>query len=281
MIARSAALALLPLLLLLSPRPAPADGKEDKGARILRTFAEELVPLTPGKGKFPARFTMGTAGDKAAASERPTVKVSLKAPFAMAKYEVTQELYELVTGKSPSRWRGPRNSVEKVTWDDANTFCTKVTALLRKQKLIKANEVIRLPSEAEWEYACRAGTTTAYSFGDKAADLGDYAWYHGNAKGNDPPVGKKKPNAWGLYDMHGYVWEWTADAWSDSHEGAKADGSPRVNAKEKARVVRGGAWTDNADAARSASRQKRLATYSSDAVGFRCVKATVVVKEAP
>jgi formylglycine-generating enzyme required for sulfatase activity len=272
MSARSAALALLLLLILSAPRPAPAeDAKEDKAARILRTFASEFVPLTPGKGKFPAGFTMGTGRD--------TVKVRFKAPFAMAKYEVTQELYELVMGKNPSRWTGPRNSVEKVTWDDANTFCAKVTALLRKRKLIKENEVIRLPSEAEWEYACRAGTTTAYSFGDKAADLGDYAWYDGNAKGNDPPVGKKKPNAWGLYDMHGYVWEWTADAWSDSHKGASADGSPRLNAKEKARVVRGGAWTDNADAARSASRQKRLASHASDAVGFRCVKAAVVVKE--
>jgi len=270
---RRAGLALLLLLSLLAPRPTAAEDKEDKAARILRTFASEFVQLTPGKGKFPAGLTMGTGKD--------TAKVRFKAPFAMAKYEVTQELYELVMGKNPSRWTGPRNSVEKVTCDDANTFCTKVTALLRKRKLIKDNEVIRLPSEAEWEYACRAGTTTAYSFGDKAADLGDYAWYDGNAKGNDPPVGKKKPNAWGLYDMHGYVWEWTADAWSDSHKGASAAGAPRVNAREKARVVRGGAWTEKADTCRSASRQKRDAGHASDAVGFRCVKAVAVVKEEP
>jgi formylglycine-generating enzyme required for sulfatase activity len=272
--ARRAALAPLLLLSLLAPCPAPAQGaKEEKGARILRTFASEFVQLTPGKGKFPAGFTMGAGADK--------VKVTFKRPFAMARYEVTQELYELVMGKSPSRWTGPRNSVEKVTWDDANTFCTKVTALLRKRKLIKENEVIRLPSEAEWEYACRAGTTTAYSFGDRAADPGDYAWYDGNAKGNDPPVGKKKPNAWGLYDMHGYVWEWCADAWSDSHKGAGADGAPRVSAKEKARVVRGGAWTEKAAACTSASREKRGAGHASDAVGFRCVKAAAVVKEGP
>src|SRR5207248_9146766 len=106
-------------------------------------------------------------------TEKPVVTITLKSPFAMAKYEVTQELYEAVAGKNPSKWKGPRNSVEMVSWDEANDFCRKATAELRKRKLIGADEVIRLPSEAEWEYACRAGTTTRYSFGDDAKDLGD------------------------------------------------------------------------------------------------------------
>src|SRR3954451_926905 len=93
----------------------------EKQKKILKTFADEFVELTPGKGKFPASFQMGSAGEEAPAAEKPAVKVTLKKPFAMAKYEVTQELYELVMGKTPSKWRGVRNSVEMVTWDEANT----------------------------------------------------------------------------------------------------------------------------------------------------------------
>lgn len=248
----------------------PDDPPRDE--RILKQFAEEFVPLTPGKGKFPASFKMGSAAD-GAKELKPVVEVTFKAPFAVAKYEVTQELYELLMGKNPSKWKGPRNSVEMVSWDEATEFCKKATDELRKRKLIADNEVIRLPSEAEWEYACRAGTTTAYSFGDKGEDLGEYAWFTGNAKGNDPPVGKKKPNAWGLYDMHGYVWEWTADAWADNHQGASPEGKPRQGEAKSPRLVRGGAWTSTAEKCQSAWREKRAADFRGDDVGFRCVKA--------
>jgi formylglycine-generating enzyme required for sulfatase activity len=149
-----------------------------------------------------------------------------------------------------------------------------VTAELRRRKLLGDDEVIRLPSEAEWEYACRAGTTTRYSFGDDMKDLGDYGWFDGNAKGNDPPVGRKKPNAWGLYDMHGYVWEWCADAWHPTLEGTPTDGKPRTGKDEKDRVLRGGSWADGADKARSAYRHHKPLDLRSDAVGFRCVRAT-------
>jgi formylglycine-generating enzyme required for sulfatase activity len=245
----------------------------DAGDKVLRLFVEEFVPLTPGKGKFPASFRMGSAGAEAPASEKPVVEVRFRGPFAIAKYEVTQELYQLVMGKNPSKWKGRRNSVEIVSWNDANTFCVKVTERLRQRKLLADDEVIRLPSEAEWEYACRAGTTTKYSFGDSAADLGPYAWYKDNSKGHDPPVGRKKPNAWGLYDMHGYVWEWCADDWHPDHKGAATDGSPRKVKDSREKVVRGGSWADSADSARSAFRSHRSATFGSDRVGFRCVRA--------
>jgi formylglycine-generating enzyme required for sulfatase activity len=268
------ALALAGVLGLLAAEPAA-----DPTDKVLKNFVDEFVLLTPGKGKFPAEFALGSSAKDAPAVEKPAVKVRLPRPFSVARYEVTQELYQAVTGKNPSRWKGPRNSVEMVSWQEARDFCKKVTGLLRKRKLLKAGEEVRLPSEAEWEYACRAGTKSRYSFGDKEADLGAHAWFQGNSKGEDPPVGRKKPNAWGLYDMHGYVWEWCADAWQDSHKGAAADGSPRVKEGAKERVIRGGSWADPAQKCTSTARDHKRATARSDQVGFRCVRARVVKKK--
>jgi formylglycine-generating enzyme required for sulfatase activity len=259
--------AVVPAWALLARQPTDAQKK------ILKLFSDEFVELTPGKGKFPASFKMGSAGKAAPASEKPVVKVTFAYPFAIAKYEVTQELYEAVIGKNPSRWRGPRNSVEMVSWEEANAFSTKVTALLRAQKLLQGGEVIRLPTEAEWEYACRSGTKTAWSFGDDVADLGAHSWYSANSKGHDPPVGKKKPNPWGLYDMHGYVSEWCADDWFPTLEGAPTDGKPRARKDQKDRVIRGGSFADPPDSHRSAFRDHKPLTFRSDRIGFRCVKA--------
>jgi formylglycine-generating enzyme required for sulfatase activity len=253
-------------------REAEAPKPETREGAILKRFAAEFVSLTPGTGKFPASFRMGTPGD-APESEKPVHTVTFRAPFALAKYEVTQELYQAVTGRDPSRWKGPRNSVEMVSWDEANDFCTKATTELRRRKLLADGEVIRLPSEAEWEYACRAGSTTRYAFGDEADGLKEYAWFNGNSKGEDPPVGKKKPNAWGLYDMHGYVWEWCADAWHPTYQGAPTDGSARQARDAAERVLRGGSWADGADACRSAFRHHLPPQKRSDAIGFRCVRA--------
>ena len=249
---------------------ASAGGDDD---RVLKLFVAEFVTLKPGEGKFPASYSMGSADTAAPASEQPVVLVTFKRPFAVAKYEVTQELWNLVTGKNPSKWKGSRNSAEMLSWDEADGFCIKVTALLQHRKLLDKNEVIRLPSEAEWEYACRAGTTTRYSFGDDVVDLGAHAWFRDNSRGHDPPVGRKKPNPWGLYDMHGYIWEWCADAWSDDHKGASTSGKPRVYKDAKERVIRGGSWADSADEARSAYRGKAARGEKSDRIGFRCVKA--------
>ena len=244
---------------------------------ILKRFVEEFVTLTPGKGDFPADFIMGNSDKNAPAHERPAHKVTLKRPFAIAKYEVTQELYYVVMVNNPAKWQGVRNSVEMVTWADAVDFCDRVTKELRKRKLIGEMETMRLPSEAEWEYACRAGTTTAYSFGDDVAKLGDYAWYKKNAPGNDPPVGAKKPNPWGLHEMHGYVSEWCLDVAHMTYEGAPADGSAWLNGMETSgktlRVIRGGSFADEPDVQRSAARQFVPADTKNDKIGFRCVKA--------
>ncbi|WP_010588177.1 formylglycine-generating enzyme family protein [Schlesneria paludicola] len=268
----------MPLILCGSSTLADEAQKEE----LVRTFVEEFVSITPGKDTFPATFRMGdAAGDS---NEQPVHTVTLTKEFGMARYEVPQNLYEAVMGSNPSRWKGPRNSVEMMTWDDANSFCQKVTLLARQQNLINDAEVIRLPTEAEWEYCCRAGTTTRYSFGEdaqkeddappKASILNQFGWHTGNAAGNDPPVGALKPNPWGLYDMHGYLWEFTADAWAPTYEHSPNDGSPEpVVADTKAVVIRSGSWKDNYKKLTSASRQPVKRTAVDDAVGFRCVKA--------
>ncbi|MBI3408505.1 MAG: formylglycine-generating enzyme family protein [Planctomycetes bacterium] len=247
----------------------PPDTIKRKDA-ILKRFNEEWVALTPGKGKFPAAFTMGSNKD-GRENERPAHKVTFAGTFSMAKYEVTQELYFVVMGANPSKWKGPRNSVEMIDWDDAANFCRNVTDELRKLNLIGVDDVVRLPTEAEWEYACRAGSTTAYSFGDDVADLGKHAWYKPNSPGNDPPVGKKLPNAWGLYDMHGYVWEWCADCYHDDYKDAPTDGSAWFKPETKTRVIRGGSFADPAEQVRSAFRRDVEPTTKSDTIGFRCV----------
>ncbi len=249
-------------------------GPGDEQLELLKTFREEFIEITPGKGKFPVSFTMGGQQKDA----MPPHKVTFKYAFAIAKYEVPQNLWQAVMGSNPSRWKGPRNSVEVVSRADCIAFCQKVTKLMREAKLIDANQSVRLPSEAEWEYTARAGTTTPYSFGD-VAKLDNYAWHTGNAAGNDPPVGAKLPNPWGLYDVHGYLWEWTADDFRPSYKGAPADGSAvKVRQDEKTGkvkgVIRGGSWRDAAPLLTSGFRNAVSPELEDDATGLRCVLET-------
>lgn len=255
---------------LLLTAPLFAEEKSDP----LAIFATEFVSITPGQGVFPKTFLMGAEGDPAASPPR---EVTLTEPFQMGKYEIPQNLYEQVMGVNPSRWKGRRNSVEMLKPEQARQFCQKATALLRERKLIGENEEIRLPTEAEWEYCCRAGTTTRYSFGDQAQATGDqdpkatlldkYGWHHGNAAGNDPVVGALAPNPWGLYDMHGYLWEICSDPWKPTTDGqAATDGSL---------TIRGGSWKDAYPKLSCSSRAGFQKNAKDDAVGFRCVRAAV------
>lgn len=239
---------------------------------LLKTFRQEFVSITPGQGAFPASFVMGE--DKGPGNQRPAHRVTFAYHFQIAKYEVPQNLWEAVMGQNPSRWKGPRNSVEKLSWDEAQQFCRQATLLMQAAGLIEKNQVIRLPSEAEWEYAARAGTQARYSFGDDVKQLDDHGWHTGNAAGNDPPVGAKKPNPWGLYDVHGYLWEWCADSWHENYENAPTDGSAWSNGGEpNQRVLRGGSWKDPAERLTSRYRQSAAAALRDDAVGLRCVLA--------
>lgn len=259
------------------------DAAKPRLAELLSTFNDEFVEITPGQGKFPKSFVMGT--ERGPQWETPAHAVTFSYSFQMARYEVPQNLYEAVMGNNPSKWKGPRNSAENFTWADANSFCSKATRLMREAKLIGDGEEIRLPTEAEWEYCCRAGTRTPYSFGESAtlprdidhaaSVLSTYAWHTGNAAGNDPVVGALKPNPWGLYDMHGYLWEFVSDAWHENYTGAPVDGS-RWNAADPARrIVRGGSWQERYECHRSAFRNPIEAALQNDAIGFRCVKAKV------
>lgn len=254
----------------LVPYDLLADEKQSEppksaASELCRNFVSELISVKPGTERFPKSFKMGPS--------EAGRKVTLAAPFRIAKYEVPQNLYEALMGENPSRWKGPRNSVEMMTVGEAANFCEKLTRQLQEQKLIQADEIVRLPTETEWEYCCRAGTTTRYSFGDNARKDGDsdkqaslldpYAWHTGNAAGNDPPVGALKPNPWGLYDMHGYLWEFVSP--SGDQTGAKL-------ARGKC-IIRGGSWKDGFDDLTSSSRRLFPEEGRDDAVGFRCVVA--------
>jgi len=139
-------------------------------------------------------------------TEGPQHKVKISRPFYLGKYEVTQAQWHAVMGNNPSKYQGPTNPVEQVSWEDIQPFLAKLNMSFERKGMR-----FTLPTEAQWEYACRAGTTTAFCFGDNAALLNEYGWYTSNSGGKTHPVGQGKPNAWGLFDMHGNVSEWCAD----------------------------------------------------------------------
>jgi formylglycine-generating enzyme required for sulfatase activity len=182
---------------------------------------------------------------------KPPHDVRIAKPFYLGVYEVTQAEYENVMGKNPSIFKGASNPVEMVSWDDATEFCRRLSA--------KEGKSYRLPTEAEWEYACRAGTTTQYSFGDDPTNADEYAWHRGNSDGKTHPVGEKKPNAWGLHDVHGNVSEWCSDS-TDAPMRPKTGGY---------RVTRGGCWGNSGKDCRAATRGMNEPQDRNYIVGFR------------
>jgi len=228
------------------------------------TIGMEFVLIPAGE------FVMGSPLDEEGrdSDEGPVHHVTIKNPFYMGIYEVTQKQWREIMGDNPSYFTGYDNlPVEQVSWDDVQEFIKKLNEKEGTNKY-------RLPSEAEWEYAARAGTTTRYSFGDLESKLGDYAWYGDNSGGKTHPVGQKKPNSWGLYDMHGNVWEWVQDCFHcDDYSGAPADGSAWVVACEFGgayRVNRGCSWNDTVLCRWSALASER--GYRCNDRGFRILK---------
>ena len=226
-----------------------AQGAEPK--IVTNSIAMELISIPPGK------FTMGSpASEKGHQTIEQPVAVTLTRPFSLGKTEVTQGQWEKVMGSAP--WdKQPNAHADKdcpatnVSFFDATEFCKKLTELERNSGTLADDEEYRLPTEAEWEYACRAGTTTAFSFGDDAAKLGDFAWFDGNSARAAHVVETKQANPWGLYDMHGNVFEWC----SDYYDGKLAGGIDPVGPERGSwRVRRGGGWKHDPVGCRSASR---------------------------
>jgi uncharacterized protein (TIGR02996 family) len=226
-------------------------------ARMVEFLVAGVVPCVPRHtltlsggvplvGAFvpPGAFLMGGTVDE---SEEPVHEVTIADGFIMGVYPVTQAQWEAVTGTNPSHFKGPNRPAENVSWDDAHEFCAKVNAL-------RLGATVRLPREAEWEYACRAGTTTHYHFGDVLnTDLanydGTYSW-NGSPKGayreETTDAGAFAPNGWGLHDVHGNVWEWCEDVYRSYAGENESD--------IQSRVLRGGSWRSSPDVCRAAYR---------------------------
>jgi TonB family protein len=204
--------------------------------------------------------------------------VTISKDYYLGVYEVTQAQYEKMMGKNPSRFQGDNlrgdsanHPVEQVSWEDAVEFCKKLSDLPEEKH---AGRIYRLPTEAQWEYAARAGSTTEWSHGKDESKLGNYAWYKGNSGGKTQEVGHKLPNAFGLYDMHGNVSEWTQDCWHKNYAGAPSDGSAwTTGCTGESRVVRGGSWGSYPAEFNSVKRGTREpdSMYNGLLVGFRLV----------
>jgi formylglycine-generating enzyme required for sulfatase activity len=229
---------------------------------ILPNFNPEMVDIPAGK------FNMGSNEYE---DEKPIHQVIVPA-FQIGKYPVTQAQYQAVMGNNPSRFSGnPQNPVESVTWFNAQAFCEKLSQLTGKN--------YRLPTETEWEYACRAGTETLFSFGDDREQLGDYAWFDGNSNNTTHPVGEKQPNPWEIYDMHGNVWEWCADQHHENYvnkpDNIRENGSLawRDNNITNASSIirRGGSWCRDPLVCSSAYRGRSVAEICNHDIGFRVV----------
>ena len=208
-----------------------------------------------------------TVGDPGNANDPATGNLygAVNYEYQIGKYEVTQEQWFAVMGTNPSANKGRTLPVEQVSWDDIQQFIAKLNQ--------KTGQKYRLPSEAEWEYAARARTTTEWSFGSDESKLGNYAWYGRNSGGKTQEVGQKLPNAFGLYDMHGNVWEWTQDCWHENYAGAPTDGSAwTTGCTSNARVLRGGSWDDFPADLRSAIRYWLIPDDRYDSGGFRLAR---------
>ena len=226
-------------------------------------------------------FEMGS--EKSGADEAPVHKVWVS-PFLMDRFEVVQSQFKKYHISDPSHFKDPNGPLDQINWTDAAIYCNERSLgegleLCYDEETWKCNfeaDGYRLATEAEWEYACRAGTSTKYSFGNNQGQLKAHAWFAGNSGKKTHPVGKKKPNPWGLYDMHGNVAEWCNDFYARDYYAKSEPNDPKGPAKGAERVLRGGAWNSKADACRSTYRASDASLddtcLASDAIGFRCVR---------
>ncbi len=228
-------------------------------------------------------FTMGSEQGEANEALRRAVSVD---SILVDRYEVTQEEYEKLVIGNPSKFKDPKNPVERVRWVEAALYCNGRSAAEGLQPCYDENTFAcnftangyRLPTEAEWEYACRAGADGEYWFGSDGSRLGDYAWFRDNSSERTHPVGTKKPNPWGLYDMYGNVGEWCQDVYDEKYDPTRSPMTSGSSKTASKRVLRGGSWSSGASKCRSSSRSGELPGSFADAcfaradIGFRCVR---------
>jgi formylglycine-generating enzyme required for sulfatase activity len=253
-------------------RPAELITTRTGGIRL------KLIPA----GEFP----MGSdeADDPGASNdEQPRHRVRITRPFYLGLTEVTQGQYRAVTGQNPSHFKGSDDlPVEQVSWNDAIAFCNKLSELEGVKPYYQfgagaesGGDGYRLPSEAEWEYACRAGNSARYSFGNDPAGLGDYAWFDGNSGNQTHPVGKKRSNGFGLFDMHGNVHEWCWDGYDAKYYEQSPADDPRGPSGAVDRVNRGGGWVGDPQDCRAAFRDWDPPGDRDSHLGFRLARARV------
>ena len=233
--------------------------------------------------KIPAgSFQMGTNSTdyEWLSYSRPVHQVTISQAFYMGKYEVTQEQYQAVMGTNPSCFTGDvKRPVERVSWDDAVAFCQALAA--------KSGYNIRLPSEAEWEYACKAdkgNVDTKYYFGDDESQLGTYAWYNSNSGSTSHAVGTKAANSFGLFNMSGNVYEWCQDVWHKTYNETDRpdEGSVWTTGGDQSnRVLRGGSWGNGDSNCRSSFRLRCTPSYTGNNDGFRVVSGELIFSALP
>ena len=232
-----------------TPDQSSPESSSSPKETITNSIGMKLVLMPKGT------FTMGSPiEEKGRTEDEQSHQVTISQDYYLGAMEVTQGQYEKVMGTNHSYFQGRRvkressnHPVENVSWADAVECCKRLSELPEEKT---EGRVYRLPTDGEWEYACRAGSTTAYSFGASAKSLGDYAWFFENSGDATHPVGEKKPNAWSLYDMHGNVWKWCSDWYGVYPKNAVTDPvGPQVGSP---RVLRGGGWENNFAGCRSA-----------------------------
>jgi formylglycine-generating enzyme required for sulfatase activity len=243
---------------------------------ICPAYAQQPQEITNSIGmKFASisagSFIMGSSEKEAGRHPNETShRVTISESFYLGRFEVTQNEYEKVTGTNPSTLKGSQHPVETLDWEDAVAFCRKLSEFPEEKAV---GRVYRLPTEAEWEYGCRAGSETPFSFGESAKLLHDHAWYEENSKNQHHPVGEKRPNQWGLYDMQGNVCEWCNDWYGDYPSEAVIDPQGPIRGSE--RVIRGGSWmVANELHFRSSQRSNYVPKDRSVLLGFRVVLKT-------
>jgi formylglycine-generating enzyme required for sulfatase activity len=236
----------------------------DLGGGVKMEFV--LIPA----GSFMMGSENGT--EKYGDNQKPVHKVTITKPYYLGKFEVTQQQWQTVMGSNPSKFIDPKKPVHDVSWDDCQEFVRKL-----KEKM--PGYEFTLPTEAQWEYACRAGTSTEYSFGDREYDLREYAWFGGNSSATPQPVGLKKPNPWGLYDMHGNVMEWCADWYAPSYP-SNTETDPIGPSSGAARVMRGGDFGNGPAVCRAAHRDEADPWRALDSHGLRIALAPSVARSA-